>query len=376
MATDRHAHLLELQALRGLAALAVAIGHALDYYAPPADFAGFAVASKLFNGRAAVVLFFVLSGFVLTRSLARSRFDAAAIGSFYVRRLCRIYPAIWVASLLGLAYAVGLHGEVAVPGAGAGIAGRFRPDRLDGPHILASFAGLLSVLVPQLWSVTVEIVASAALPAVAFLAVRERPRFRAVLAAALALSVAGGDWLPYHLGLYGFDVLVGAWLATARPDRFAPLRRGNAAPILCGIAAAGLVTSQLWPGPYYDPAVHVIEVVLAATIVACLVHAPAPFAAMRSRRLLRLGEVSYSVYLLHYVVICCAAKVLALSASRLGTEPGTATLAVILAAGSVALTLPLAGLVHRWVELPGIRLGRRLTRPRPAAPELGLVPAR
>ena len=60
----RSGQIIELQSLRGIAALTVAIGHALTYY-----YATSSYGSMVLNGRGAVVVFFVLSGYVLTRSL-------------------------------------------------------------------------------------------------------------------------------------------------------------------------------------------------------------------------------------------------------------------------------------------------------------------
>ncbi len=55
---------------------------------------------NIFNGDAAVIVFFILSGFVLGRSLERDfvRFSPqSAITAFIVRRVLRLYPAFFVA---------------------------------------------------------------------------------------------------------------------------------------------------------------------------------------------------------------------------------------------------------------------------------------
>ena len=69
----------ELQSLRGIAAATVMIGHCLISYGPSALLIGL---SELLNGRAAVAVFFVLSGYVLTCSLQRGRFDREAVLGF------------------------------------------------------------------------------------------------------------------------------------------------------------------------------------------------------------------------------------------------------------------------------------------------------
>jgi peptidoglycan/LPS O-acetylase OafA/YrhL len=99
----------ELQSLRGISAVTVMISHCLVDYGPAPLLTRI---SSVFNGRAAVVIFFVLSGYVLTRSLQRSQFNRGAVLRFYARRIFRLYPAIWVASVLGLAYLFALHWQI------------------------------------------------------------------------------------------------------------------------------------------------------------------------------------------------------------------------------------------------------------------------
>jgi peptidoglycan/LPS O-acetylase OafA/YrhL len=103
----RSGQIIELQSLRGIAALTVAIGHALTYY-----YATSSYGSMVLNGRGAVVVFFVLSGYVLTRSLRSTHFDRHSVLYFYGQRAFRIYPAMWAASTLGLLYLVALHWQI------------------------------------------------------------------------------------------------------------------------------------------------------------------------------------------------------------------------------------------------------------------------
>ena len=92
----------QLESLRGVAALMVAVGHALLVI----DLEG----TKLFltkllllvaNGRAAVTIFFVMSGYVLGRSLIRSHVPLMkSLLPFLLRRAFRIYPALVVTTLV------------------------------------------------------------------------------------------------------------------------------------------------------------------------------------------------------------------------------------------------------------------------------------
>jgi peptidoglycan/LPS O-acetylase OafA/YrhL len=72
--------LRELDGLRGLAAFSVFLGHASILGVP---------AGVWSDGGAAVALFFVLSGFVLARSLLA---NPQSYGQFVRRRILRLYP--------------------------------------------------------------------------------------------------------------------------------------------------------------------------------------------------------------------------------------------------------------------------------------------
>ena len=101
-----------LEALRGVAALSVAVGHTwlagwfisarggnVFVQTDDGTVAAHIVSSALRifgNGAGAVVLFFVLSGFVLTGALVRlPRYSGSGATQFIVSRLFRIYPAVF-----------------------------------------------------------------------------------------------------------------------------------------------------------------------------------------------------------------------------------------------------------------------------------------
>ena len=119
-----------LDGLRGIAATSVIFYHAILLHgvlvdtvlvAPiqslgsPSDIA-IKIALTLFNGHSAVLLFFVLSGFVLRMSLERATGPAhVVVTNFVLRRVLRLYPALMfcMACFLGIAAVcatVGWHG--------------------------------------------------------------------------------------------------------------------------------------------------------------------------------------------------------------------------------------------------------------------------
>lgn len=95
--------LASIQVLRALAAATVALSHIFFAFARHVgDGFGFAVAPGS-AGQGAVMLFFIVSGYVITisaRSIAGTR-DAARV--FWIRRAVRIMPPYWIASFAFLA---------------------------------------------------------------------------------------------------------------------------------------------------------------------------------------------------------------------------------------------------------------------------------
>ncbi len=80
-----------------------------------------------------------------------------------------------------------------------------------------------------------------------------------------------------------------------------------------------------------------------------------------------LGRISYSVYLLHWPIAILIARGL----MALRHPPGWAASELILVVGVTALTLPVAHLSHRFVEVPAMDLGKRIAG---TFPKRGAVP--
>src|SRR5262245_20320652 len=98
MASARSGFIGELGALRGIAALVVCLSHTLLVYDHPQ--ALLILAGIPLNAHGAVVLFFVLSGFVLALSWQRFSPGLASAIQFYTRRGFRIFPAMWLATVI------------------------------------------------------------------------------------------------------------------------------------------------------------------------------------------------------------------------------------------------------------------------------------
>ena len=94
----------ELDGLRGLAALAVFLSHVSLMLPAPSFFerAALTPLHVLWDGAAAVDLFFVLSGFVLALPFVGDTARELSYPAFMLRRALRILPAYWASLLLAL----------------------------------------------------------------------------------------------------------------------------------------------------------------------------------------------------------------------------------------------------------------------------------
>jgi len=315
--------------------------------------------SSLFNGRAAVAVFFVLSGYVLTRSLQKGRFDRDAVLRFYVRRGFRLYPAIWVASAFGLAYLFALHWQIPPDRAGPLIQHAFRPDRFDTLHIVTSIAGMTTFIIPQLWTIFVEIVASIAMPGIAFLALYRGQWFASTLGLALLMSFTIPNTY-YHVTLYLVDFVVGAGLAI--PGLATRLFRNAPARLLVGIGLVMLAGIRFLPLDYWSPAANLLELAVATLIIGTLTGANETVFVFKSRVLRFLGDISYGIYLLHFAVLCTVVKLFTLLQWTSGVTVDIYVLALLVTCVTSTVTVLLAWLSYVYVEVPGIELGRRLLR--------------
>jgi peptidoglycan/LPS O-acetylase OafA/YrhL len=296
--------------------------------------------------------------------LQRARLDWQDIGSFYLKRGFRIYPALFLACAVGLAYWLLFRGQPFGSLVDEWFTDSHYRSDASPTSIVLTFLGLDRTLPLPIWSIFVELLGSLLLPFLV-IAQRWRPAAFWVLVALLAIYSLLGPSLRMSAGVYLVDFALGSSIALWGTAATSWLSRR--AGILGLVSAASLLfmtfVRQVGPWPfdlaYHHPVPALLEAAAATLLIACLV---APGGAPRfllSRPLVFLGDISYSLYLLHLPVLALLAGI---GGDMLGlplftADPNLASAALLLLV--LMICIPLAALSYRYIELPGIALGRQ-----------------
>lgn len=313
-----------------------------------------------------VDFFFVLSGFVIAGSYLGRVGSPGAYGDFLWRRLARVYPL----HLATLALLV------------AGVEAADALGRLGERHaiydrgMLPQTALLLHAWgttpdqgwnIPS-WSISAEMLAYLAFPALAFLTLRLRPA--GALAAAYLLAVllqlarqrlglldltnATADGAMRVIPSFLAGVAVARLVATARSLPRVPWAAAHAAFLL------PLALMHL--GVHEAAAVALFPAAVLLAALAERAHGPG---ILGSRAGGALGDLSYALYMIHFPLALVALHVVA--------RPGWVDAAATrwpLCLGTVMIAVGAAAIVHARFERPAQSWMLRL-RPRPADARLG-----
>jgi peptidoglycan/LPS O-acetylase OafA/YrhL len=342
----RHNHILELQSLRGIAAGVVLLHHTSFLFDTTPAFHYWA--EILINAHAAVMLFFVLSGYVLSRALSGVAMDGESLFSFYAARLFRIYPMAWVACLAAILYVIFLHSSVPTIGTSQWYAHFSQLSFIDLKAGAMAFLTFKAELLPPIWSIRVEVFGSLAIPLIV-LAIR-----RGVGIELLAAITAFSLWSSSTVTIYLPSFILGA-LAFRFQDRLG--RYLGAVPALVASTIALLFFRRISADWRFDVCYHavvpaLIESVSAATLIIGIVERT--WSPLRSKAAVRLGDISYSLYLIHFIIMSITAKFI----SRWLVDGDSR--AVALMASTLLMTLPLAVLTYEMIEKPGIIVGKKI----------------
>ena len=336
-----------LDGLRGFAALIVIISH-------------FSNETLLWNGllgkgagQTGVMIFFILSGFLMAYLHIEQTFTAANVKQYALRRIARVYPLFLIAALLPLILL-----DIHFPG---GIA---MNSITTFPAYLRQIA-LIDRGAPVFWTIRIELLFYASFIGIWLLHrsfKRSWVTAAFLLAAIVFLRARNYNFqieFFSHVHYFLFGVL--SALAFQKRSKFRNLVLATVSVLL--LAATPLTYPMVWVAFLRHAQItqgELLQVSWRSDIVAVLLIALFNFALRDGRWIFALlsspparwlGKVSYSVYLLHYFVI----------SALLSWMPKTLNTAVRFSA-CLVLILIVAELSNRFVERPLQRLVLSLPR--------------
>lgn len=351
-------HLRGVHALRGIAALMVVAFHLvhLTNLNHPATISFIGE-----YGGMGVYLFFVISGFTLLHSHVHQGCPTGWIGAFCIKRLFRILPLYYSCVLFYVFYFFPYQ----------------FPRPIDPVDILTEVLFLRALLGTEMnsivwagWTVQAEMVFYAILP---LLLVGLR-NVLAIVAFCLALFgvsilarmplVDGSPPLSSNFQIlkYGY-VFVFGWVAYLAFPRMCATS-DNVVRVVAWLTMLLLAVAAITPreamGGYTG-----VEIFVGSSLFALLVltQAARPFLLLNNRLLDYIGERSYSIYLLHaptiVIVAPLARKVYNASFPLIGSYAFLVALCLI-----VLVVMVLSELTYRFIEAPGMRLGRLILKHR------------
>lgn len=326
--------LYTLDAMRGLAAVAVAVSHA-DAIVPA--------------GHLAVDFFFALSGLVLGLAYQDRLARGMSVGTFARLRFVRLWPLYALGSAIGL---ITIVAPVAAALGGTWQAGDTLVALTTAAALLPNpTAELLYPANPPAWSLLFELLANVAF---AGWLVRLRTRWLVVVALAgfVGFAVAavaaqgsnlGWGWpqLPGGMARVTFAFTVGVVLARIDPRAVRHATWAALVPI------ALVVAPLLAPTRVASDLATIALVVPVAVLLGARLELPA-----RLRRTgAWLGDLSYPLYALHYPLLVPCHR----AAAALGLSGAAETLFfVAVAIGAARLAIPLDAEIRRALTRPGL----------------------
>jgi peptidoglycan/LPS O-acetylase OafA/YrhL len=320
------------------------------------------------NGYLGVEVFFVLSGFIISYNYAdRLRGGATRYRDFLVNRFARLYPVHLVTLL-----AVGaLVAAAAVAHVSLNSAANYTPVSFVGNLLmLQAWPGVLA-WDPPAWSISAEALAYATFPLTAWLLARlARPR-SAVLAAGVWLVVGTAAMMAMRMvttettapGMallrIATEFVAGAMLWKAWNLAGEP--QGPRWDVLAAFAfAATVVGLALLPARQALPLV--LTPLIAVFVIACA-GARGPIGWLLSTRpMIFGGKISYSLYMVHFIVFAMVGKIL--QWEHFADSAFPIRLAVM--AFYYLVCVAIAVLCYKLIEEPGRRGIQRLAARRRA----------
>ncbi|MEK4581196.1 MULTISPECIES: acyltransferase family protein [Bacillus] len=366
----------ELDSLRGIAAIIVLLGHFLALFpilGKKVMYSTFgAYFSVLWQGHSAVIIFFVLSGFVLSLPFYKgAEFNYL---KYLIKRVCRIYIPYIVILFIAIGIKLGIHSKIGtIPGlvqwGSWNIEVSFNRV-MDHILFLREFNSDAFIMV--IWSLVHEMRISIVFPLIIFLLLRVN--WKVSIGIAMFLSVIGYLLMKnipsefnmpvstnYFITLhYSSMFIIGALLAKNREYLVSKIINLKAKYLLLPLGLLFFSYPRI-PFMLLSKLIGEIDYELYLIIIdwyicfgAVLIILSALSSKLFSKLLLIkpvqfIGEISYSLYLVHPIVLLTTVHIFY----------GKISVPLILLI-SFIFTMVVSVLCYKFIEIPSIKIGRKL----------------
>lgn len=349
-----------IQYLRGLAAILVLASHALLYPLVEHNL-GF---SRL--GWLGVILFFVISGFIMVVVTGEGRFSAA---EFLRRRFIRVVPMYWIATLLAAALA--LYAPQI-----------FKTTVYDGTQLVLSLlfipfynpvSGGIHPLYKLGWTLNYEMFFYVSFALLAFLGAGARVVCLTIAFSALALMglvFEPQSAIPqFYTSYMPLAFCAGAWvgLATMRGKISQFSRNAIYAAAIVGLIA--MIEGFAWGAEIVEDGYAFIGFLIFATALVLLLVRLEPVMP-RIALFERIGDASYSIYLVHIYEVAILSGI----AFKL-LDPADMFADYLVAAVSIIGGTTAGWMLYQWGELPLLRFVSKRFASRNKPPAGPVTPA-
>ncbi|MGO3885577.1 MAG: acyltransferase family protein, partial [Mycetocola sp.] len=351
--------LKSLDGLRGVASGIVLIHHTSLIVLPVATgSSGFfwwlftqSPLSILFAGHESVIVFFVLSGLVVTLPLMKPSSDLVA---YYPSRVLRLYLPVWAALALAAALVLLVPRDISTVDPDSWLA-TTNALTVNGPDLLrqASLTSAQYDLSNPLWSLRWEMLYSLLAP-LFMLAARACQRWAWAAGAAAIGVVFAGHLLNNSYLIYLPPFFLGALIAVSLPSILALRDRGpqtlrwtgalvlSIALLMASSFLSRVVEEESFPASILSSLIPIG----ASGVVLCVLGWAGASRFLERRAPQWLGRISFSLYLIHVPILV-----------TLTFAIGDAHWVLITLIG-IPLCLVAGALFERWVERPSHRLSR------------------
>jgi peptidoglycan/LPS O-acetylase OafA/YrhL len=361
-----------LDSLRGIAALTVVFSHLnLEYLHlnTEAPFINKSFLHIFYDGEAAVVFFFVLSGFVLSfKYFADDRFQKLSYGPYLISRIFRIYPVLWIVMILTVILGLNLpHSLQTIPM--RAWTTYWWGDKFDFLSLLRQMSLVSNDpiagnnYIPQAWTLKIEIILSAFVPILIVIA-RHRTSWLIIF----------NIFLLTFFDIYGFIIhfSMGVLLAKYLPDinKHFSVKGGiyKLSLFFIGIllysyrysVAVFFSHKGFWGNFLFGDFGTGIAFIIGLGVLLIIISV---FNSVRLTRILNksmmllMGRISYSLYLSHLIVLVMLTPSFILGLNKIGVTSSLIILPLTIAF-TIICAVGLAYILYNYVEVWSIKSGR------------------